>query len=491
MKLKLAIKIFLAFLTIAVASIVMVGTANYYFSKRNFESYLRFKGEKTLGVFSNTLADFYRERGDWQALFENTELWNTLVLENWPTDEQLMAPIGDDEFLDSSLSVATEIAFSGLENAPPRRLYPLLSLFDEDRNLIAGFNNDFDLISVAPVDVDGKTVGWVGLMFGDNLSHPLDLEFMTKQSRVFHIIGAVVLLASMAIAFILTKHLLAPIKRFSAAAEALGERDFKTRIPVLSKDELGTLAKQFNTMARKLEIYERNQKQWLSDISHELRTPLSILIGEIKALQEGVRKADRTSLASLCDEARHLNNIVNDLHYLSLSEAGDAPMAMDTIKPLPVLSQTVYHFKTRLEENGLDVNFLPDPAYADLKMIGDRDRLMQLFSNLLENTLMHVNKPGGLTIRQANSGGEFKISFEDTGPGVPEEALPRLFERLYRADPSRSRQTGSTGLGLAICKSIVDNHGGKIAARHSKLGGLRIDIRLPVFKQGPAGDQGM
>ena len=289
------------------------------------------------------------------------------------------------------------------------------------------------------------------------------------------------MLVSIGIAFLLSRHLLAPIKRLSEAAEALGDRNFSTRIPVVSKDELGTLAIRFNTMAEKLETYERNQQQWLSDISHELRTPLSVLIGEIEALQDGIRKPDKASLSSLCAEARHLSKIVNDLHYLSLSEAGTAPMEMNIIKPLPVLSQAIYFFQNRMVNNEMSVEVLLDPAAADLQMKGDRDRLMQLFTNLLENALNHTNKPGALTIRQTNSGRQLTIIFEDTGPGVSELALPRLFDRLYRADPSRNRKTGNSGLGLAICKTIVENHNGKILAQNSEKGGLKIEIRLPVL----------
>ncbi len=481
MKIRLPVKIFLAFLAVSIASVSMVVTANRYFANRNFSAYLRFKGMKTLAVFGGSLTDYYHIYGNWNPFINDPNLFSKLVLEKWPSNEQLYGPSGSDKFLASDASVATEIALSALPNAPPRRLYPHLSLFDADKNLIAGENNPFKEVSTIPLKVDGSIVGWVGLIFGDDLTHPLDQQFMKKQSRVFHTIGAVVLLISIIIAFILTKHLLAPIKRLSAAAEALGEREFKTRIPVLSKDELGALARQFNTMAQKLEIYERNQRQWLSDISHELRTPLAILIGEIKALQEGIRKPDPAALSSLCDEAKHLSKIVNDLHYLSLSEAGSAPMEMQVIKPVPVLSQTIYFFKTRMEENGMSINIHLDPASADLKMRGDRDRLMQLFTNLLENSLTHTNKPGFLTIRQTRHNGTLNISFEDTGPGVSEEALPRLFERLYRADPSRSRQNGSTGLGLAICKSIVDNHNGTISAQNSELGGLMINIQLPII----------
>lgn len=498
MKIRLPIKIFLAFITVAVVSISMVGVANYYFSKRNFESYLQFKATKSLEVFAGTLAEMYQVYQGWETFRNNPDIWPSLVQDRWPSDENITTATGTDEFLGTDVSRATEIA---LRDVPPpfetidspssvetagedqfERLSAHVSLYNYEKEFIVGEGTPFENAFTLPIKVDDNTVGWVGIVYGEGLTHPLDLEFMKKQSRVFHIIGATVLLVSFVIAFILTKHLRAPIQRLSGAAEALGKREFKTRLPVLSKDELGVLAKQFNTMAQKLEVYERNQKQWLSDISHELRTPLAILIGEIKALQEGVRNADKASLASLYDEANLLSKIVNDLHYLSLSEAGDAPVAMSRIKPLPVLSQTVYFFKTRMEKNGITLNFHPDPASADLEMMGDRNRLMQLFTNLLENTLMHTDKPGELTIRQSNSGGEIRFSFEDTGPGVSEQDLSRIFERLYRADPSRSRQTGSTGLGLSICKSIVDNHKGTITAKHSKLGGLRIDIHLPLIE---------
>jgi two-component system sensor histidine kinase BaeS len=488
-KLKLPIKIFLAFLTVSIASISMVVTANYYFANRNFESYLRFKGVKTLDVFSGTLADFYQKHGGWEPLASSPEIWTELVRERWPSDETRLT--GTDEFLGSEVSLATEIAVTDIPmpdnmmiEEPYGRLYPHVSLFNAEKEFIVGEERSFGDASILPVTVDGKTVGYVGLAFGEKLTHPLDLEFMRNQSKVFHVIGAVVLLISIAIAFILTKHLLAPIKRFSAAAKALGERDFNTRIPVRTNDELGALARQFNTMAQKLETYERNQKQWLSDISHELRTPLAILIGEITALQEGVRKPDQTSLSSLCDEAKHLSKIVNDLHYLSLSEAGTPPLQMDIIKPVPVLSQAIYFFKSRLEDAGMTVEVHLDPASADVRMKGDRDRLMQLFTNLLGNTLHYTDKPGRLEIRQRNTDGVLKITLDDSPPGVPPQDLPRLFERLFRADLSRSRETGGSGIGLAICKTIAENHGGQIEAHHSKLGGVKIEIQLPLLDSG-------
>lgn len=219
-KLKLSIKIFLAFFTVSFACIGMVVTANSYFANRNFESYLQFKGMKTFGMFSDTLAEFYNQHGGWEQLAISPEIWENLVLETWPSDET--RPTGTGEFLGGEMSLATEIAVSDIPmptnmniEEPYERLYPHISLFGAEKEFIVGEEKPLSEMSVLPVSVGGDTVGYVGLAFGGKLTHPLDIEFMRRQSRVFHLIGAVVLLISIVIAIILTKLLLAPIKRFA------------------------------------------------------------------------------------------------------------------------------------------------------------------------------------------------------------------------------------------------------------------------------------
>ena len=147
--------------------------------------------------------------------------------------------------------------------------------------------------------------------------------------------------------------------------------------------------------------------------------------------------------------------------------------------PVPVLNETLRHFRTRLEENQITVENSVgiDPS---ISVIGDAGRLQQLFSNVLENTLRYADSPGTLKIWQERTENRLKIFFEDSGPGVPAEALARLFDRLYRVDKSRSRTQGGSGLGLSICKSIVTALGGEIRAANAASGGLRIEIKLPL-----------
>jgi two-component system sensor histidine kinase BaeS len=307
----------------------------------------------------------------------------------------------------------------------------------------------------------------------------MELDFIQRQFRVFYIVGGVMLLLSAVVAVLLSKNLLGPVRRLADGTRNLAQRRFDTRIAVQSSDELGQLARDFNAMAEQLDNYEHRQKQWLSDISHELRTPLSVIIGEIEALQDGVRVADDRALASLYTEASHIRKIVSDLHDLSFAEAGAMSLNLQPIEPLTVLKEVATLFRDRGRSEGLDV-VEAFASEAGLQIAGDRDRLRQVFTNICENAFQYTEKPGTLTIESESTGRAVRIVFEDTGPGVPPAVLPRLFDRLYRVDASRDRATGGSGLGLSICKGIIENHGGTIRAAAGRRGGLRIEIELPT-----------
>jgi two-component system sensor histidine kinase BaeS len=275
----------------------------------------------------------------------------------------------------------------------------------------------------------------------------------------------------------LSRHLLAPVRKLTAGTQALASRQFDTRIEIESKDELGQLAADFNAMAQTLEDYERMRRQWVSDIAHELRTPLSILRGEIEALQDGIREVNRDSLDSLFSEAKHLNKIVTDLHELSLADTAALSIQKVPVDAVAVLNETLGHFKQGFAQNQIAIeNSLENQPPTSV--IGDADRLQQLFSNLLENTLRYADAPGTLKIGQERTENRWVLFFEDSGPGVPAEALGRLFDRLYRLDRPRSRTMGGSGLGLSICKSIAKALGGEIRALNANSGGLRIEVEL-------------
>jgi len=259
----------------------------------------------------------------------------------------------------------------------------------------------------------------------------------------------------------------------------LSERKFETRVAIASHDELGQLASDFNNMAQALDRYERMRRQWLSDISHELRTPLSILRAEIEAMQDGVREITRDSLESLHTEILHLGKIVNDLHDLSLADSAMLAIKKEPVKPLEILRSTLKSFETRFRDRDITVEDDLESAQESI-LAGDENRLKQLFSNILENTLSYADCPGTLKIWHHHRAAELTLNFMDSGPGVPEGSLERLFDRLYRVDESRNREHGGSGLGLAICKSIVEALGGEIKAANPPGAGLWIKIVFPL-----------
>lgn len=482
MKIRLSYKILAVFFVLSVFSVILSIGLLRYFAISHFEKYIREKDLNYIRELIPALVDFYAEHKTWDQLKDNSGLWKELTTRNlvegsgpWPRRRGAAMEQG---FFKPGKPAPVD---AGIKEPMPPGPFPIefrIGLFDADRRLVTGSPGPLGSFFLQPIILQEQTVGWIGLK---KLPPPpprrVEMEFINRQFRVFYVVGGILLLVSALVAVILSRSLLSPVRRLSEATHALSQRRFDKRAEVNSSDELGQLARDFNSMAEQLEKYEARQKQWLSDISHELRTPLSIIVCEIEALQDGIRPTDEKSLASLHAEALHMQKIVNDLHQLSLAEAGALSLNKSRIDLCSVLQNVVELMRERCLKSGLDV--LIEPAgNENLHIDADMDRLRQVFTNIIENSVQYVEKPGQLMIRAWTADHQVFISFEDSGPGVPDQALPYLFDRLTRVESSRSRASGGSGLGLAICKSIVESHGGSIQAANSAQGGLRLVIEF-------------
>src|SRR6185503_9855531 len=237
--------------------------------------------------------------------------------------------------------------------------------------------------------------------------------------------------------------------------------------------ELARLASDFNALAQTLEAARQARRQWIADIAHELRTPLSILRGEIEALQDGVRPLTQAAIGSLASEAGRLARLVEDLHTLSLSDVGELGYHMEPVDLAELVRETLDGQRRALADKGLELELSAAP---DVMIRGDEGRLAQVFGNLLQNSLRYTDAPGVVAVRVERDG---RVIWQDSAPGVPEEDLRRLTERLFRVEGSRNRASGGSGLGLAIARAIVQAHGGTLGASASPLGGLRIELAFP------------
>jgi len=483
MRFKLSYKIFTTLtLTSLLVVALMVGLIRFYVA-RNFTDYVNRSLLVRYSKVADALAAEYLTHKNWQVFREYPGRWQEILSTSLPRKDfdPGIRPLRPPDLENREFSGRAKDSPSLGPSRRIKRLARRLALFDADKQPISGGRARvaYDGYTLQAIVADGQTVGWLGLYKREQPANPLAVGFLTQQSQMLYIIGGGILLLAAVVAFLLSRHLLAPVEKLTAGTQALMSRRFDTRIEVESADELGQLAADFNTMARTLESYEQMRQQWISDIAHELRTPLSILRGEIEALQDGVRKVNRDTLNSLYTEARHLSKIVNDLHELSLADTGVLSIKKVPVDPAAILGETLGHFTQSFTENHITIeNNLGD--YPPSTILGDADRLRQLFSNLVENVLRYADAPGVLKIGQACTAGHLILSFEDSGPGVPEDALTHLFDRLYRVDRSRTRAHGGSGLGLSICKSFVNALGGEIRAANGNSGGLRIEIEFPL-----------
>jgi two-component system, OmpR family, sensor histidine kinase BaeS len=480
LKVKLVHKLFVAFLLCALMIVALMIGIVQLSTQKNLSDYAN---QAMLSQIDNLVSDLqavYRRQKSWDH-----RIFRPMLDRNFPeladspeTSRQVPPPPRETEERPDQKPGNT---FRPPPAPPPQsRLNDRLSLFDAEKRPVAGPAQSAEGHAFREIIVDGRIVGWLGLRTGDEFLSPLDRTFLKKQIHALYFIGALILSLAAIISYLLARHLLAPVRRLTNGTKALSALQFDTRIEVGSGDELGQLAEDFNRMAATLKKYETLRQQWITDISHELRTPLAILRGEIEAMQDGIREMNIETLNSLHSELIRISRLVDDLHLLSLADSRNLFVKKEPVKSISVLEEVIKSFQARLDQE--KVKLITNLKDCDQVVIeGDRDRLAQLFSNLIENSLRYTDPPATIKLSASCSGNKLSLSFEDSEPGVPSDSLNRIFDRLYRVDKSRSRRLGGSGLGLSICKQIVESHGGTIEARHSPLGGLRITIRIPVI----------
>lgn len=421
--------------------------------EHGFVDYIKHSNEQRLNMLSDALSDQYEQHGNWDFLRHNNRLVYTILrsLEQNPDSNHQLPPHGwRTQFW--IIDQQYRVLVGPRSPVPPE---------GSRRNITTS---------------SGKIVGWVIGSPPERLTRSTDINFDRQQQRTsWLIVGLSTLLAAL-VTWLMARGLLAPVKRLVDGTHHLAAGNFATRVEVSSQDELGQLARDFNRLASSLEKNESNRRAFMADISHELRTPLAILRGELEAMQDGVRKLTPEAVASLQSEVVVLTKLVEDLHQLSLSDEGALAYRKQRTDLAQLLEVVAGSFAERYRAHPLQLQLeLPENA----AFFGDPDRLMQLFTNLLENSLRYTDPGGVVRVRLWGDAQRWQLAFSDSAPGVGAQQQSQIFERFYRTESSRNRASGGSGLGLAICKNIVEAHGGTISAEHSDLGGLEIALQLP------------
>jgi two-component system OmpR family sensor kinase len=398
-----------------------------------------------------TLADFYRTQGDWNGV----------------------------EGLMQGIQSATPLLGSRLE----------LTLADDTGQSIyhgkAGHegrgppwaNRPFASV---PIEVDGRTVGELQVRggIGPPRSDPAP-DLPAQLSRLLLLLalggGAVAIVFSI----VASRSLTAPLSRLAAAAHDIGARNFGHRVELAGSEEVREVAQAFNEMAAQLQEAESLRRNLVADVAHELRTPLSVLQGNLRAILDDVYALDKEEIARLYTQTRLLSRLVNDLHDLAQAEAGQLSLTRLPTDLGALLRETVETYQPVAEESEVTLRLA---VAANLPIVEvDAARITQVLHNLLANALRHTPAGGMITVGGAATSDTLHVTVQDSGEGIAPEHLPHIFDRFYRLDRSRTRDTGGAGLGLAIVRAIVRAHGGEVRVASAGVGqGATFTVELPV-----------
>ncbi len=406
-----------------------------------------------------TLEDYYRSHRSWQGV-------NTLL--HTPGQSQGRGPGGP-----------------GMGQGMAGMMNQRLRLADAQGNLVAdtvdaspiGLLSAAELDRAIPLAAEDQVVGYLlpegGIVFG-----PEDeTRLISRLNRTALTAGLIAGAFSLILALLLAYRLLRPIRALTGAAEIMAQGDLSQRVNIQGDDELATLGETFNRMAASLQQAEQSRRAMTADIAHELRNPLAVQRANLEALQDGVYPLNPENLEPMLEQNRLLTRLVEDLRTLALADAGQLALERTPTDIVNLAERVMGRFQSqaRTSQIGLHLSSPKDCPPISL----DPGRVEQILGNLISNALRYTPAGGEIDLKLYCSPTALHLEIHDSGPGIPEEALPHLFERFYRVDKARSRAEGGSGLGLAIARQLAQAHGGRLIAENHPQGGAVFTLVLP------------
>lgn len=330
-----------------------------------------------------------------------------------------------------------------------------------------------------PFLADGELKGYLTVSYIENINklNPAYVFYYDTMKTRSAIIFIVVSLVSIFISFGISKILSRHVRQLNTAAAKIRVGDRNSVIPVQGPEEIRQLALTLRELAQDLEKQETWRNHLMEDLTHELRTPFTSILSQIEAIIDGVYEADEETLLGIYEDMIRLARLLNDMERLSEAEGAKFTLNLKRSNMVYLARRAYQTFLpiARQKDTKLYFQSVNVPCYSMV----DRDKMIQVLSNLLSNAIKYTPEGGEITLGVTWSGEQIILYCEDNGMGISDKDLPYIFNRLYRADKSRSRFSGGVGLGLSIAKALVESHDGTIEVQ-SQLGkGSKFIVTLP------------
>ena len=451
---KLYLKILLAFTAVIAIAVFAVAIAVGRLVESEFRSYNALYSNRTQKTIQ-ALKDYYIDQGSWEGV-----------------QDQI-----------AELSSVGKGQGQGQYGGPVSGGSWTYLLADADGRIVANLSGDAvgslsrsEKQNALSLEIDGVLIGYLALNDDTPLDEPAEGFLKNIQNALWFGIVIAFVTALLTAGF-LARGFTTPIRILTVAAEAISEGALDSRAHVSGKDEIAQLANSFNNMASTLQLTEKNRETQTADIAHELRNPLAILQGSLEALADGVYQPTPKNIQPALDQVHTLNRLVEDLRILALADAGGLRLDRQRVDLKVFLQRIVDAHRESFEGQEIGLAFIV--PIDKLSVEADYDRLTQVINNILGNALRYVPPKGSVRIDANIDKESVVVSVIDDGPGVKPDELPHLFERFWRGDPSRSRETGGSGLGLTIAQRVIQAHNGRIWAETTPGGGLTVRFSLP------------
>ncbi len=465
-----------ALLLIVVISVGLMFYLTSLSTTREFSQYVEHGNRMYLQMAKSSLTQFYSQQGSWSAVQQVLGSLRRTDGDRLVVADSSGRVVGDtaQEWLEKEvkeigLKNGTPITVSGSEIG---KLYLVSSGVSFGPGRMIGMNQMTEMTG-------GST----------NLPSTATAEqnFLSRINTSLWITGIIAVAVALMLGLLLTRQITRPVRALTKGARHIAKGDLGYRVEIASKDEIGELARSFNSMAANLDKGEKTRQRLIADIAHELRTPLTVIEGTVDAILDGVFEPDREHLASVKEQTALLTRLIGDLRDLSLAESGQLKLNLAPTNMTELVQRKLFQAEVKAREKNIELEMNVATSIPEVNI--DSARMEQVIVNLIDNAIRHTPAKGKVAISVAAVAGMdglmggkpgLMVSVADTGEGIPEEYLPTVFERFYRVETSRARSSGGVGLGLAIVKQMVEAHGGKVWVESEPGRGSTFYVVLPV-----------
>jgi signal transduction histidine kinase len=345
----------------------------------------------------------------------------------------------------------------------------------------ANFLAQMGLVNVAPLTLGAAAAetGPLDQVAAGSVETPLLKQFQVVLQQALFVSGFAALIAAVVVSLFVSRRIVEPLHTLSTVSRRLAQGFYRERTRITSDDEIAQLSTSVNQLADALDQTERRRLALLADVTHELRTPLATIGGYMEGLLDGVIKPSPQTFSLILHESNRLQRLIEDLELLSRVEAGQLPVVARRTALEKVLEEVAAQFEPLFAASQVTLRMQIEPHLP--AVWADPDRINQVLINILSNACRYTPGGGRVTLRANHHDQMVQVTVRDTGVGISAEHLPHVFERFYRVDKSRARQSGGSGIGLAIARHLVYAQGGEIwAVSEGKGRGTTFCFTVPL-----------